>query len=169
MEPTIVPLDKRHYKKDFECGYGLLDNYIRTQARQDVGRDLSACFVLASLDGQVMGYYTLSANSIDRDMFPENLRQKLPPSYDALPTVLLGRLAMDNKYKGKGYGVHLLVDALKRCAQISEGLGSIAIIVDPIDEKARSFYEAYGFGLLPDSKKMFIPMRTVRDWLAGNG
>ena len=168
MKSTIVPLSKEHYKRDFECGCSLLDNYIKTQAKQDVGRDLSACFVLQNPDSHVMGYYNLSANSIDREIFPENLRKKLPSSYEDLPAILLGRLAIDNRYKGKRYGEYLLVDAVIRCARLSESLGSIAIIVDPVDDKAASFYEAYGFALLPDSKKMFIPMKTARDWLEGN-
>jgi ribosomal protein S18 acetylase RimI-like enzyme len=161
MNLKIVRLEKKYDKSIFDCGYALLDGYIKTQARQDVDRDLSACFVLIDDTDVVKGYYTLSANSIKRDIFPENISKKLPPSYQDLPTILLGRLAIDRSLQGQGYGEIMLIDALKRCFEISESLGTIAIVVDPIDEKAQRFYERYGFIQLPDSGKMFLPMKTI--------
>jgi ribosomal protein S18 acetylase RimI-like enzyme len=162
MNLKIVRLEKKYDKSSFDCGYILLDGYIKTQARQDVDRDLSACFVLINDTDTIKGYYTLSANSIKRDSFPENLSKKLPPSYQDLPTVLLGRLAIDKSLQGQGYGEIMLIDALKRCFDISGSLGTIAIVVDPIDEKAQRFYERYGFIQLPNSGKMFLPMKTVQ-------
>jgi ribosomal protein S18 acetylase RimI-like enzyme len=162
MNLKIVRLEKKYDKSSFDCGYILLDGYMKTQARQDVDRDLSACFVLINDTDTIKGYYTLSANSIKRDSFPENLSKKLPPSYQDLPTVLLGRLAIDKSLQGQGYGEIMLIDALKRCFDISGSLGTIAIVVDPIDEKAQRFYERYGFIQLPDSEKMFLPMKTVQ-------
>lgn len=162
MNLNIVRLEKKYDKSTFDCGYILLDRYIKTQARQDVDRDLSACFVLIDNADIIRGYYTLSANSIKRNNFPENLSKKLPPSYEDLPTVLLGRLAIDKSLQGQGYGEIMLIDALKRCYYISESLGTIAIVVDPIDEKAQRFYNRYGFIQLPDSGKMFLPMKTIQ-------
>jgi ribosomal protein S18 acetylase RimI-like enzyme len=162
MNLKIVRLEKKYDKSSFDCGYILLDGYMKTQARQDVDRDLSACFVLINDTDAIKGYYTLSANSIKRDSFPENLSKKLPPSYQDLPTVLLGRLAIDKSLQGQGYGEIMLIDALKRCFEISESLGTIAIVIDPIDEKAQGFYERYGFIQLPNSGKMFLPMKTVQ-------
>ncbi len=165
MKMTVRLLEKRYDKNYFNCGYNLLDDYLKKQARQDVDRDLSACFVLIDEDDIVKGYYTLSANSIRRDDFPENLLKKLPPSYPDLPAVLLGRLAIDKSLQGKGYGEILLINALKKCYEISESLGTIAVIVDPIDEKAQNFYNRYGFILLPTSKKMFLPIKTIKQLL----
>ena len=163
--PTKL-LEKKYDKKSFDCGYSLLNDYLKTQARQDVDRDLSACFVLVDDADIISGYYTLSANSVKRDDLPDNLLKKLPRSYQDLPVVLLGRLAIDKKSQGKGYGSSLLIDALKRCYEISKSLGTIAIIVDPIDEKAQNFYERYGFIILPTSKKMFLPMKTIKELLS---
>jgi predicted GNAT family N-acyltransferase len=159
---TIKHLEKKHNKSEFDCGYNLLNDYIQKQAKQDVNRDLSACYVLVNNEDIVKGYYTLSANSIKRDDFPEQLQKKLPPSYVDMPTVLLGRLAIDNSIKGSGYGEILLLNALHRCLTISESLGTIAIVVDPIDEKAQKFYSKYGFILLPSSEKMFLPIKTIK-------
>lgn len=142
---------------------GLLDNYIRRQAKQEVNRDLSACFVLIDENDIVKGYYTLSANSIKREEFSDDLVKKLPPSYSELPTILLGRLAIDESIKGNGYGEKILLDALNRSLTISESMGSIAVVVDPIDEKAQNFYSQCGFILLPTSGKMFLPMKTIKE------
>jgi predicted GNAT family N-acyltransferase len=163
MEFQIQLLEKKHNKTDFDCGYDLLDNYIKKQATQDVNRDLSACFVLIDKVNNVLGYYTLSANSIKREDFPERLRKKLPPSYNELPTILVGRLAIDKSIKGNGFGEILLVDALRRCLKISESMGTISVIVDPIDDKAQAFYSRYGFILLPSSGKMFLPIKTIKE------
>jgi len=163
MKLTIQVLEKRLDKSGFDCGYNLLDDYIRKQAKQDVNRDLSACFVLVDQFDCVKGYYTLSANSIRRDDFSETLQKKLPPSYHDIPTILLGRLAIDKTVQGNGYGEILLIDALKRSLNISESLGTIAVVVAPIDEKAKGFYNRYGFILLPTSGKMFLPIKTIKE------
>ena len=159
----IELLDKRHNRKDFDCGKELLNDYLKTQAGQDVKRKLSACFVLAEHETQVIqGYYTLSNNSIPLISFSEQIRKKLPKSYGSIPTTLLGRLATDKKYQGKGFGKILLIDALKRSYGISNEIGSFGIIVDPIDEEAKGFYQKYDFIELPDSKKMFIATQTLK-------
>ena len=163
MKLAIQLLDKKHEKSKFDCGFELLNNYIRQQAKQDVNRDLSACFVLADEDNIVKGYYTLSANSIKRTDFPDELAKKLPPSYADLPTTLLGRLAVDNSLKGKGYGAILLFDALNRSWKTATSVGTMAVVVEPIDENAQQFYSRYGFLLLPTSGKMFLPMKTIKE------
>ena len=161
MSFLTVCLDSSHIKNEFSCGKEMLDNYIQKQASQDTKRKLSACFVLAGADKKVQGYFTLSNSSIPLEMVPDSFRKRLPKSYTSIPTSLLGRLAIDSKYKGKGIGRNLLVEALKRCHLISKEIGSYAVIVDPIDEDAENFYVKYGFIKLPDSGKMFLPMKTV--------
>lgn len=163
MVLKIELLEKKCEKSNFNCGQSLLDNYLKKQAKQDVGRDLSACFVLLDEANVVKGYYTLSANSVRKEDFSETLQKKWPPNYHDIPTILLGRLAIDNSLKGKGYGKILLIDALKRSLEISENLGTLAVVVDPIDEIAIDFYARYGFILLPSSGKMFLPMKTIAE------
>lgn len=166
MALSIQLLEKSHSRTKFDCGHNLLNNYIKKQAGQDIRRDLSACFVIAEEKNVVLGYYTLSANSIKKDDFPEALQKKLPFNYVDIPTILLGRLAIDNTIKGNGWGEFLLVDALRRCLEISESVGTLAVVVDPIDKIAQSFYEKYGFILLPGSGKMFIPLKTIKQlWI----
>jgi predicted GNAT family N-acyltransferase len=154
-------LQKSHQKKDFCCGKAVLDSYLHHQASQDVKRKLSACFVSADEGNRVLGYYTLSNASIRRELLPEDIRKKLPPAYTDLPATLLGRLAVDNNVKGKKLGTFLLLDALRRSYDISLSIGSIAVLVDPLDEDAEHFYGSFGFVKLPDSGKMFLMMSTI--------
>ena len=72
-------------------------------------------------------------------------------------------MAIDTKFQGKGIGKILLIDALKRSYEISKEIGSFGIVVDPIDEKARSFYTKYDFIELPDSEKMFTATNTLKE------
>jgi ribosomal protein S18 acetylase RimI-like enzyme len=159
---SILPLDTSHRKSEFDCGQPMLDNYLVRQARQDVKRKLCVCFVLADNDDTFFGFYTLSSASISQKFVPEEIRKKLPSAYNDLPATLLGRLAIDRKMAGKGFGELLLVDALKKSFETaSSSIGSMAVIVDPIDDNAVRFYQKYGFILLPDSGKMFLPMATI--------
>ena len=155
-------LSSTHEKADFSCGNEMLDGYLHKQAKQDMKRKLSACFILSYDDKEIKGYYTLSCASINRSQLPEIIIKKLPPSYNDLPVTLLGRLAVDDKFKGQGIGKLLLVDALKRSYETSAAsIASMAIVVDPIDEAAISFYSKYGFISLSGSGRMFITMDTV--------
>ena len=156
-------LSSSHNKKKFTCGKGLLDNYLHKQANQDIKRKISVCFVLTDNNNNVKGYYTLSNDSIPQDQLPGKIKKNMPKSYVNLPTTLLGRLAIDVNYKRQGLGELLLLDALKRSFDISsESIGSMAVVVDPLDDDAISFYGKYGFILLPDSGKMFISMNTIK-------
>jgi len=161
MNYLTVPLDAGFKKVEFSCGKGSLDDYLHKQVSQDIKRKLTVCFVIAE-NKTIKGYYTLSNHSIPQEQIPEEFRKKLPRSYTNLPTTLLGRLAVDKKHKGQKIGETLLLDALKRSLDVSKNsIASIAIIVDPIDDEAVAFYKKYGFIKLPDSGKMFMPMKTV--------
>lgn len=167
MNYLTEPLDSKHERNSFSCGKDLLDNYLWYQAKQDVKRKLSVCFVFVDKESQKLaGYYTLSSNSIPNELIPETFKKKLPSSYKSIPTILLGRLAIDKHFQGKGIGKLILIDSLKRCFDTSDSIGAYAVIVDPIDIEAERFYEKYGFIKLPDSGKMFLPMKTIKELFA---
>lgn len=162
MSQLSEPLNSEHNKSSFSCGNAMLDGYIQKQANQDIKSKLSACFVIKEKDTNLIkGYYTLSNASIPLEFVPIEIQKNLPSSYKSIPAILLGRLAIDNKFQGQGIGKLILIDALKRSYQISKVIGSFAVIVDPIDQKAVRFYNKYGFVNLPDSGKMFLPMKTI--------
>lgn len=164
MTYLIKPLEADHNRSSFSCGKESLDNYIVKQAKQDMKRRLSVVFVI-TINGSnkdVIGYYTLTNDGIDKEIIPEDIAKKMPPSYQTLPVTLLGRLAVNKNHQGKKLGEKLLLHALKRSSEASKTeMGSIAVVVDPLDKDAVSFYEQYGFILLPDRGRMFLPMKTI--------
>jgi len=150
----IEPLGPEHDRSAFSCGVPALDRYLREQASQDARRRVAAPFV-ASTDGmKVLGFYTLSATSIQLADIPVALAKKLP-RYPRLPATLLGRLATDLSARGVGLGRLLLVDAIARA--VRSEIASFALMLDAKDENAAAFYEREGFIRLPGT-----PIRLLR-------
>ncbi len=159
----IKLLDKNCEKKSFSCGISPLDCYLKKQASQHQKRHVTATYVLTEINSIVVcGYYTLSSTSIALNTLPETVIKKLP-RYPTLPATLLGRLAVDQQYQGNKLGDLLLVDALKRSLDISNKIGSVAVVVDPKNKSAIKFYQHYGFMLLKNSKnRLFLPTGTIK-------
>jgi ribosomal protein S18 acetylase RimI-like enzyme len=153
-------LNEKHARENFSCGKDVLDRYLKVQANQDIRRMLSVCFVYVDHDYAVKAYYTLSSSSIPSDSLPGYMKKKIPPGYNTVPVILLGRLAVDLKYQGQHLGADLLLDAMKRSLSASLVVGSCAMIVDPIDDEAKAFYLKFGFEQLANGK-MFIPMKDI--------
>ena len=158
----VEPLGKHHDRSAFSCGVEPLDRYLREQAGQDTRKRVAAPFVLCEgKSNAVLGYYTLSALSVDVGAWPADVARKLP-RYPLVPATLLGRLAIDTRLRGKGAGEHLLMDALRRALEASREVASVAVVVDAKDESALSFYERYGFVSFTDqATKLFLPMVTI--------
>jgi GNAT superfamily N-acetyltransferase len=158
----IVALSKGHERASFQCGVESLDRYFHRQALQDLERHVAATFVLELLESErIGGYYSLAATGVPRELLPTHVAQKLP-KYPLLPATLLGRLAVSLAFRGRGLGEHLLLDALRRSWELSGQIGSIAVVVDAIDETARAFYERYGFiGFADARSRLVLPMATI--------
>ncbi|MCL4535204.1 MAG: GNAT family N-acetyltransferase [Bacteroidetes bacterium] len=155
-------LGSHHNRATFSSGDEALDRYFHLQAGQDQRRSVALPYVLVdTTTGDVAGYYTLSTSSIVPTNLPEALIRKLP-RYQALPTLLLGRLAVDQHYRGQGVGRLLLLDALARCLDVSRQVGLIGIVVDAKGDVARSFYEHFGFiRFVSQEYRLFLPMPTI--------
>jgi GNAT superfamily N-acetyltransferase len=152
-------LGPQHDRAAFESGVEPLDRYFRVQAGQDARKNMAAPFVLVLPDGVIGGYYTLSATSVHLVELPAQVTRKLP-RYPVVPATLLGRLAVDRRYQGKGYGRLLLADALFR--SVRSEIASFAMIVEAKDESARQFYQRESFLPLPDHPmKLFRPMADI--------
>ena len=119
--------------------------------------------MLTSEDDGLVGFYTLTQDNIaSEDLPPELIKRLNLPRYERIGASLLGRLARDLAYKGKGVGELLLVDALKRSLAMSRQIASAAVVVDAKDEKAHKFYQDFGFIPFPESqKRLFLPMITI--------
>ena len=157
----IVPYNRKYRRENFDCGKDSLNNYILRNVSKDVRSGACTCFVILQDEDQVTAYYTLTAESIPKRDAPDKFQKKT--TYEYIPVILLGRLAVDKSQMGKGYGKLLLIDALQRSLEVTTNqIGAVAVIVDPIDEEAIAFYSKYGFILLPTSGRMFMSMNKIK-------
>lgn len=122
---------------------------------------MATAFVALERDtGRIAGYYTLSAASVPVVDLPDALKARLP-RYPSIPAVLLGRLAVDRRYRGQGLGGALLADALTRAA-IAE-IGAYALVVEAKDEAAAAFYRHHGFiPFREQPRRLFLPIATAK-------
>ena len=156
----IEPLGTQHDRKAFSCGNESLDRYLREQANQDIRRDLTRLFVATPLDEttRILGFFTLSATSIAAADLPAESAKRLPRY--PVPAALIGRLAVDQKSAGRGLGGVLLIEAIERARFAAQTVAMTVIVVDPIDETARSFYAAFDFrDLQGPQRRMFLTLR----------
>ncbi|MGV8933753.1 MAG: GNAT family N-acetyltransferase [Gallionellaceae bacterium] len=154
----IRPLDAAIATADFHCGSVPLNDYIRRYASQDVRKNVARVFVSTPEKNpqQLAGFFTLSAGSVSCSSLPATLARKLPRY--PIPVALIGRLAVDNNFQGKGLGSILLADACQKVSLASAVLAVAGIIVDAKDDKAITFYEHFGFiPLQGQTDRMLLP------------
>lgn len=157
-----VSLEHHHQRAGFDCGVDALNRYLSERAGQDLRNNVAVVYVhCAPTTSTVIGYYTLSATTIELNDLPVEMIRRLP-RYPLLPAALIGRLAVDCSQHGQGLGERLLLDALCRCAAISTQLGTVAVVVDAKDDSAGQFYERYGFlRFLQQPQRLYLPMKTI--------
>jgi len=157
------PLNAKHNRASFSCGESVLDAYLQKYAKHDQKRSETAVFILTSHDHQIIGFYTLSALSVHMDEFPADILKKLRlSSYRQKPATLLGRLAIDEQFQGQHWGTKLLIDALKRSFIQSKQVGSLAVVVDALNDNAARFYHKFGFIPFPSQPlRLFLPIKTI--------
>ena len=138
-------LSSVHNVSGFDSGEPALDDWLRRRAVQNEASGASRTYVVC-VGRKVVGYYTLAAGAVAHAEAPGRLRRNMP---DAVPVMVLGRLAVDRTIHGQGVGTGLLRDAVLRTVQAAEIVGIRAILVHAISEAARRFYEKYGFVASP--------------------
>jgi GNAT superfamily N-acetyltransferase len=138
-------LSSVHDVSGFDSGEPALDDWLRRRAVQNEASGASRTYVVC-VGRKVVGYYTLAAGAVAHAEAPGRLRRNMP---DAVPVMVLGRLAVDRTIHGQGVGTGLLRDAVLRTVQAAEIVGIRAILVHAISEAARRFYEKYGFVASP--------------------
>jgi ribosomal protein S18 acetylase RimI-like enzyme len=141
-EFTFEPLNPAHDRAGFSCGVAALDRYFRELVTQDIRRRVSNCFVALDPAGKIAGYYTFAATSLPLPELAREQARRLP-RYPAFPACLIGRLAVDQAFRGRGLGSALVVDAITRAMRAEPAI--FALIVDAKDEAAVGFYEHLGF------------------------
>lgn len=158
----IEPFDNHHRREGFSCGDDALDRYFYQQAGQDQRRELTRAYVaLDSATGEVIGYFTLSSFSILPSGLTTEARKKLP-RYDSFPAILIGRLAVDRRHQGQGFGGALLLRALRECYRISRQIGAMAVVVEAKNDAARAYYEHFGFRRCEDHEyRLYLPTTEI--------
>ena len=162
------PLNPQHDVSKFSNGvHPSLDGWLRERARTSQGLSARTYVVCPSdAPARVVGYFSISTALEQRHALPSaKLRRGMP---DQIPLLLIGRLAVDAEWRGRGLGSALLADALRRCLTASEIAGVRGVIAHAIDASAARFYESHGFIHSPLGERvMLMPIETVRAIVGG--
>ena len=155
-----APLSAKHDFLDFNCGKPVLDDWLKKKALKNHTEGASRTFVVTDEEtAQVAGFYSISTSSVTHDSVPGNVRRNMP---DPIPTILLGRLAVDTRYANRGIGTGLMKDCYKRVASVAEQVGVRALLVHALDEESRQFYLHLGFSESPiQARTLMIRVKDI--------
>ena len=140
------PLAAHHTLTEFDCGQAALNTWLQRRAMANQSSGASRSFVVADPEHRVFGYYAIAAGAVSHADATTTTRRNMP---DPVPVMVLARLAVDVRTQGLKLGAGLLQDAVRRVLVISENAGVRALLVHAIDERAKQFYEHYGFQVSP--------------------
>lgn len=140
------PLSSEHRLDEFECGEPVLDEWLRRRALSNQLSGGSRTFVVVDQDKRVCGYYAMAAGAIAHQMATSSVRRNMP---DPIPVMVLARLAVDKRAQGMYLGASLLQDAVNRAVAVSHNAGVRALLVHALHDRAKQFYEHYGFQISP--------------------
>lgn len=159
-------LGATHNRKAFSCGVPALDRYLHELATQDMRRRISNCFVAVDASGTIAAYYTFAASSFPLADLPPHQAKRLP-RYGLVPAGLIGRLAVDQRFRGQRLGSALVMDATRRAAGADPSI--FALVVDAKDEAAAAFYRHLAFQPFESRPlSLFLPVATALTALSGH-
>ena len=142
----------------FSCGKPSLDHWLKTRALANQEKGFTAVLVVHEA-GRVIGFYGLAPTAIVPSVLPRRIRTGQPPN--PVPCLLLGQLATDLNWRGKGIGTGLLKHALQRCVTAADLVGGRALIVNAVDVEAATFWRRRGF--IPSKDDPLILFRPIAD------
>ena len=157
----LESLGEEHERSLFRCGEDALDRYFQTQVTQDIRRHIANCFVaVEAVTSHVAAYYTISAASIPLVDLPLGETKRLP-RYPTVPAVRIGRLAVDQRFQGRGLGAALLADAASRT--LKADAAAFTLLVDAKNDRATAFYQRFGFRILTSQPRtLYLPLATAQ-------
>ena len=140
------PLAGLHHLDDFECGEVSLDDWLKRRALANHSSGASRTFVVVDQEGLARGYYAMAAGAVSHLLATSKVRRNMP---DPVPVMVLARLAVDRRAQGIHLGASLLLDAVDRTIAVSRQAGVRALLVHALHDRAKQFYEHYGFQASP--------------------
>lgn len=143
---TPQPLAAKHLLDEFDCGEFVLNEWLKRRAMMNQLSGASRTFVVTDQGNRVCGYYAIAAGAISHEFATSAVRRNMP---DPVPVLVLARLAIDHRVQGIKLGAALLRDALNRAVVVSEEAGVRAVLVHALHDRAKAFYEYYGFKSSP--------------------
>ena len=159
------PLRADDDRSDFDCGRDSLNLWFRRHAWANQDANVSRTSVVCDPQtGGVVGYVSLSAAQVQRAHLAKAAQRNRP---DPLPAVLLGQLAVDRRYQGRGFSRSLLLFALRTAVRMSYDIGCFGVLTHPLDEGVCAFYRKFGFEDLPFDPNRAMAVRIVDLILAG--
>ena len=157
----IEPLRRSHPRQEFSCGEPHVDDWLQTKALQQQDKRLSVTRVFLDVEGKIVGFYTLATGQVDFGDLPPELVKRLPRR--ALPVAVLAWLGVEQDHRGQGWGRLLLARALRDCYESGQTFAFVAVILDCIDDAARSFYKKWDFQALPGHKnRLFLTWKQLQ-------
>jgi len=151
-------LTAAHDVSEFSCGKPTLDHWLKTRALSNQDKGFTAVMVVHD-DGRVVGYYGLAPTAVVPSVLPRSVRTGQPP--DPVPCLLLGQLATDTVWAGRGIGTGLVKHALQRCVQAAALVGGRALMVNAVDAEAAQFWQRRGFSSSKDDSHLLF--RSIAD------
>ena len=153
------PIEKFHRVDEFDCGSDNLNNWLQRRAMKNENNGASRTFVVCE-NKFVIGYYALAVGAIACVDSTTKIRRNMP---DPIPVMILGRLAVDTNWQGKGLGIGMLKDAIQRTVVVAEQAGIRALLVHALSDDARKFYLHWGFQPSPtNDMTLLITIDEIR-------
>ncbi len=140
------PFAAVHFADEFACGHASLDEWLKRRALANQLSGATRTFVVVDEKDRVYGYYAIAAGAVSHQLATSSVRRNMP---DPVPVMVLARLAVDSRAQGIKLGASLLQDAVHRAVSIAQHAGVRALLVHAIDDRAKQFYEHYGFQQSP--------------------
>ncbi|MHB8872567.1 MAG: GNAT family N-acetyltransferase [Myxococcaceae bacterium] len=151
-------LTAAHDVSRFSCGKPALDRWLKSRALSNQERGFTAVLVVHEA-GRVVGYYGLAPTAVVPVSMPRSLRTGQPPN--PVPCFLLGQLATDQAWAGKGIASGLVKHALERCVAAAQLVGGRALVVKAVDHEAAAFWRRRGF--LTSKDDPLVLFRSIAD------
>lgn len=154
------PLAADHLLDGFASGEASLDEWLKRRALSNQSSGASRTFVVTDQEERVFGYYAMAAGAVSHQMATSGVRRNMPAP---IPVMVLARLAIDHRVQGIKLGAALLQDAVNRAVAVSQNAGVRALLVHALHDRARQFYEHYGFQESPQHPMtLMLRLNTVK-------